>query len=98
MIAVVVVAVMVVGIVAGRVLVLAPAVVLVGMFTVVVTATTTAMVTVGINRGLVEAKNRQENHSGYQENKPSAFNLFHVCFLPFYPEKFSHGSNYDTSM
>jgi hypothetical protein len=65
----VVVAVAKVGIGAGPIIlpVLAPAVVLVGMFTVVVTATVpSAAVTVSQNTRYFEAKDRQENYPDHQ--------------------------------
>jgi hypothetical protein len=58
-----------VGIGAGPIIqpVLAPAVVLVGIFTVVVTATVpSASVTVSQNTRYVEAKDRQENYPDHQ--------------------------------
>jgi hypothetical protein len=58
-----------VGIGAGPIIlpVLAPAVVLVGMFTVVVTATVpSAAVTVSQNTRYFEAKDRQENYPDHQ--------------------------------
>ena len=60
----VIVAVVIVGIGAGSIImpVLAPAVVLVGVFTVVVTAA----VTVSQNTRYVEAKDRQENYPDHQ--------------------------------
>jgi len=70
------VAVAIVGIGAGPIIiaVLAPAVVLVGVFTVVVTATVpSAAVTVSQNTRYVEANDRQENHPDNQGDGKCAF-------------------------
>jgi hypothetical protein len=75
-----VVAVMVVGIVAGPtiMLVLAPAVVLVGMLTVVVTTMTSATMTVGMNCGYGKAKDRQDDHPCNKGDQLYAFHKIHV--------------------
>lgn len=91
MVAVVAVAVMVVGIVSGPLMpLLAPAVVHVGMLTVVVTdmlhvAVTTASVpsvTVGMSSRYVEAKDRQNDHPCRKGDQLSAFHGIHDSF-PF---------------
>jgi hypothetical protein len=59
-------------------LVLGPAVVLMGMFTVVVTATvSSAAVTVSQNTRYLEAKDRQENYPDHQGDGRCAFNEIH---------------------